>query len=320
MDLSVIIPCYKVEEYVEKCLKSVIKNRIPNMEIIMVHDGSPDNTLSILRKYEKEYPDLIKVVDQKNQGLSMARNNGVKIAKGKYVAFVDSDDTIEPGMYKAMLKKAKEKDFDVVACGVNCIYPDHTLKIDSGVKGDLLTREEVKEDFINWYTVAWNKLYKRELFDKVQFKKGVWFEDAEFLYKAAPYINSASKVNGYYNNYLQREGTITYTYNERLYHFVENFDGIVEYYKKEKLFDEYHDEVEFGYVRYLVGTFMKRLAKCKDKKKYNEGYKVVIEKINKNFPDRKKNKYFKGLKGLYLKHYNKLFANIVYYHEKDKMN
>ena len=320
MDLSVIIPCYNVEEYVEDCIKSVLKNKVPNMEIILVNDGSPDNSLEILRRYEKKYPDLIKVLDQKNQGLSMGRNNGVKIAKGRYIAFVDSDDSIEPGMYKAMLKKAKEKDFDVVACGVNIIYPDHTDKVLSGLKEDLFTNEDIKNDFNNWYTVAWNKIYKRELFDKVQFKKGVWYEDVEFLYKLLPYINSIGRVDEYYNNYMQREGSITYTYNEKLYHIIDNFDGLVEFYKKNKFYDKYHDELEYGYVRYLFATFMKRLSKAKDKKKYNEGYKVVKEKVKANFPNYKKNKYLTGAKGLYLKNYNKLLANIVYLVEKDKMN
>lgn len=319
IDLSVIVPCYKVEKYVTDCIESIIKNKIPNMEVILVNDGSPDNTIEILKKYEKKY-DFIKVLDQKNQGLSMARNNGVKIAKGKYISFIDSDDSIEPNMYKTMLDKALEKDFDIVACGVNIVYPDHEEKILSGIKEDMFTNEDIKLDFNNWYPAAWNKIYKKELFEKVEFKKGVWFEDVEFLFKVLPYINKVGKIDEYYNNYMQREGSITYTYNDKLYHFIQNFDGIVEYYKNNNLLDKYHDEIEYGYIRYTYATFMKRLAKSKDKKKYIEGYKTVRKKVKETFPNYKKNKYLKGKKGFYLKHYNRLFAEYIFLKEKDKGN
>lgn len=319
--LSVIVPCYNVEKYVEDCVNSIVKNEIPNMEIILVNDGSKDGTLKLLKKLEKKHSNLIKLIDQENQGLSMARNNGIKASRGEYIAFVDSDDSICDGMYKAMIDKADEGDFDVVACGVNVIYPDKTIQVDSGLQCDLLNREDVKKIMNSWYTVVWNKIYKRKFFDKVQFKRGVWFEDVEFLYRLIPYINTVGKVDGYYCNYMQREGSITYTYNEKLYHFIENFNGIIEFYKKNNFYDEYKDLLEAAYVRYSFATFVKRLAKAKDKEVFNKGVDFAIEEVNNHFPDYKTNVYLKqGMKGFYLRHFNKFVSKIVYVIEKNRMN
>lgn len=96
--LSIIIPAYKVEEYIEQCLRSITQQLRENfpVEIIVVNDGSPDNSAAIAEKISKEYPDVIKIVNQENQGLSMARNNGLKVANGEYVWLVDSDDYLLP--------------------------------------------------------------------------------------------------------------------------------------------------------------------------------------------------------------------------------
>ena len=102
--LSVIIPCYNVEDYVGKCIESVLDNKIKDIEIILVNDGSKDNTLDIIKKYEKEHKE-IKVIDQKNGGLSDARNTGLSVATGKYVTFLDSDDYVDSNMYVSKLKK-----------------------------------------------------------------------------------------------------------------------------------------------------------------------------------------------------------------------
>lgn len=319
MKLSVIVPCYNTAKYVPKCLDSIIENKIDDMEIIVVNDGSTDNTLDILKEYKKKYSKLIKVIDQVNSGLSMARNAGLKVASGEYISFIDSDDYIEKNMYKELLKKANDN-FDIVICSVNMVYPTYIKEIDSGLNEDITDKEKIKSVMNKWFTVVWNKIYKRELLKDLYFKKGVWFEDVEFLYRLLPRIKSIGVINGYYYNYIQRPNSITYTYNNKLYHFIENFDGILEYYKQNNLYDEYKDELEYGYVRYLYGTFIKRLAKTKNKKEFKKGYKIVRKKVKTNFPNYQKNKYLDDKKGLYLKHFNYPLATFIYYKERNKMN
>lgn len=319
--LSVIIPCYNVQEYLSKCIDSVIDNELDDIEIILVNDGSKDDTLKIIKEYKKKCKDIIKIVDQENQGLSMARNAGIEVSTGEYITFLDSDDYVDSKMYSTMLDKAYESNFDLVVCGVKMLYSDHELNVNSGVVKDCNSKEEVKEVMYNFYPAACNKLYKREVIGDLRFKKGVWFEDVEFMYRLLPHVKSIGIVNEYYYYYLQREGSITYVYNSKLYDFLYNLDGVVEYYKENGFYEEYKEELEYTYVRYLYATFIKRLAKMKDKKEFKKGVNAVQKAVNENFPEYKKNKYLSySKKGLYLKYFNKLIANIVYFVEKNKMN
>lgn len=319
--LSVIIPCYNVQEYLSKCIDSVIDNDLDDIEVILVNDGSKDDTLKIIKEYKKKYKDIIKIVDQENQGLSMARNAGIEVSTGEYITFLDSDDYVDFKMYKTMLEKAYEGNFDLVVCGVKMLYSDHELNVSSGLSKDCNSKEEVKEIMYNFYPAACNKLYKREVIGDLRFKKGVWFEDVEFMYRLLPHVKSIGIVNEYYYYYLQREGSITYVYNSKLYDFLYNLDGVVEYYKENGFYEEYKEELEYIYVRYLYATFIKRLAKMKDKKEFKKGVETVQKAVNNKFPEYKKNKYLSySKKGLYLKYFNKLIANIVYFVEKNKMN
>lgn len=322
MKLSVIVPGYNVEEYIAKCIETIVENEVPNMEVILINDGSKDNTLKIMKKYQKKYPKLLKVIDQENQGLSMARNVGIEASTGEYITFIDSDDSIEPNMYKTMLEKAESGKFDIVACGVNVVYPDKTIRVPAGFDHDIKDKDEIKSIMNNWYTVVWNKIYKRSILKDIRFKKGVWYEDVEFLYRLLPNIKSIGLVNGYYNNYMQRPGSITYTYNSKLYHLIENFDGIIDFYKEKNLFKSYKEELEYGYVRYLYATFVKRLAKMKNKEEFDKGVNKVIESVNEKFPDYRKNKYLKGFspKKIYLKCFNKTLAKLIFMLEKNKLN
>lgn len=319
--ISVVVPCYNVEKYVEKCLDSILHNGMEDIEVIAVNDGSQDNTLDILKKYQEKYSNFV-LIDQKNQGLSMARNTGLKKAKGEYIAFLDSDDSVEPNMYETMYEKAKVGNFDIVACGVNIVYPDKTNKIDCGLAHDVTTKKELKNLMNQWYTVVWNKIYKKELLKNMKFKPGIWYEDVEFLYRLLPKIKSVGVVNQYYCNYMQREGSITYTYNHKLYDLIDNFNGVIEYYKENNLYHQYKAELEYGYIRYLYATFIKRLAKSKNKKEFKKGVMYAQAEVKRNFPEYKKNSYLKikSGKNFYLKHFNKFFATVIYYKERNKMN
>lgn len=318
MKLSIVIPCYNVEKYLEACIKSVIESKCDNIEIILVNDGSTDSTLDIINKYSKEYS-FIKVVDKSNGGLSSARNAGIKVSKGDYITFIDSDDTIDSSIIKKILNVIDKGDYDLITYGVKMIYKDHTQDVDTGLY-TTTDKNVVKTLMPNIYPAACNKVFKRNIFGKNLFKEGIYYEDVEFIYRALPDISSIYNISGYYYNYYQREGSITYTFNNKIYDMLDNLDSIVNYYKDNNLLDEYHDEIEYAYVRYSYATFLRRLAKCKNKKEFNKGVREAILRVKTNFPEYKKNKYFIGKKGLYLKYFNKLFANIIYIHDKNKLN
>lgn len=319
--LSVIIPCYNVEKYVGKCLDSVFQNGMKEIEVIAINDGSKDQTLQVLKQYKEKYPSLI-LIDQENKGVSMARNAGLKRATGEFITFMDSDDWINPTMYQKMYEKAKNGNFDIVACGVNIVYPDKTVKIDCGLTHDIVKSKETKTVMNDWYTVLWNKIYKKELVKNMEFKQNVWYEDVEFLYRLLPKIKRIGVMTEHFCNYIQRENSITYTYNHKLYDLIDNFNGIIEYYKKHNDYKHYKNELEYGYVRYVYGTFIKRLAKTKNKEEFKKGLHYAKAEVKRNFPDYKKNPYLqkKSGKNLYLKYFNTLFAMIIYYTQKNKMN
>ncbi len=323
-DISVIVPAYNAEKYIKKCLDSILCQTKKEFEIVVVNDGSKDGTLDILNEYGGKYPETVRVVSQENQGLSVTRNNGVLKAVGKYVIFLDSDDYIKPDMLEKLYNKAIEGDYDVVCSDVDCIYPDRVQTVSSGVDFESadMTIEQKKKMLINMYVVVVNKLYKRELFGgDMMFEPNVWFEDVLFSHKLVPNIKRISYVNEAFYEYVQNPSSITYTYSEKLKDINVVLDKVVEYYKENGFYDVYRDELEYMYARYMLATFIKRLSKAKDKKRFDEGVAYALAKVKKAFPNYKKNVYLKkGLKNMYIKHFNKFTATLIYCFEKNKMN
>ena len=310
--VSVIVPVYNVEKYINKCLDSLVNQTLKDMEIIVVNDGTKDNSQAIIDKYVKKYKN-VKSFIKENGGLSSARNYGLEYATGEYIAFLDSDDYVETDMYEKMYKKAIEKNFDMVVCDLKYIYPNKTVDAYSNVYEDIVDANKIKESMLNIYPAAWNKIFKRDLFkNNIRFKDKVWFEDVEFLYRLFPYIKSIGVVNESFVNYVQREGAITSTFDQRLYHYIDNWNGIIKYYKDNNFYNEYKNELEYCYVRYLYATFVKRAVNF-NKKDYNIAVSKVIESVKKYFPRYRHNKYFyKSLKGIYLVVFNKLISKIYY--------
>lgn len=323
--VSVIVPVYNAEKYLEKCLKSIVNQSLEEIEILVVNDGSKDTSRAIIEKYVEQYPQKVKLLNKENGGLSETRNLGIEYATGEYLAFVDSDDYIERNMLEMMYGKAKAGNFDVVCCDVMAIYPDKNVKIKSGIREDKtgMSLEDKKQILLNAYPIVCNKIYKREVFNhKNQFKKGVWFEDVLFEFQTVPFLTSIGVIPECLYNYLQNPTSITYTYNKKLYDMIDNFDEIINFYKNNNLYESYQDILEYSYARYVLATFVKRLAKAKNKKVFKEGTEHAIKKVKEKFPNYKKNLYLKNFSGksFYIKHFNKCFAKIVYQMEKNKMN
>lgn len=307
--VSIIVPVYNVEPYLEKCLKSLVNQTLKEKEIIIVNDGTKDNSQEIIDKYAKKYP-CIKSYIKENGGLSSARNYGIKLATGEYLAFVDSDDYVLEDMYKGMYQLAKEKKYDMVVCDLNYLYPNKTIKSSSNIK---TSTKDIKKAMLNIYPAAWNKIFKRELVSNIYFKEGIWFEDVEYLYRVLPKIKNIGVIHKPFYQYLQREGSITKKKDIRIYNYIDNMNGLITYYKENNLYEKYHKELEYVYIRYIYATFIKQ-ATCFDKKEYKKAVNLAISNVLTNFPHYKKNKYFyQSIKGIYLLTFNKLYANIIWH-------
>ena len=170
--ISVIIPVFNVEEYLKKCIESVISQTYPELEIILVDDGSTDKSGQICDEYAKK-EHRIKVIHKENEGQGVARNYALDLGKGDYIAFVDSDDYIEPDMFEVMLNAISSGDYDIAICGVKfrsyatgrIRSVSRTDKVLSGDADLLIERYLTGKCF----SVMWNKLYKAELFKKLRF-------------------------------------------------------------------------------------------------------------------------------------------------------
>ena len=214
VEISIIVPVYNVEEYLEGCIESILNQTFKDFELILVNDGSTDKSSEICNKY-KEIDSRIKVIHKDNGGLSSARNAGLNIARGKYIGFVDSDDTIHPRMYEILYDLIKKHKADISCCNYKNIY---TLCTEYNT--DIEQAEVIEMDNIqainNLYdkeigvrlVVAWNKLYSKHLFDDIRYEVGRIHEDEFIIHRILYKCRKIVYANNELYHYLQREGSI----------------------------------------------------------------------------------------------------------------
>lgn len=305
--VSLIIPVYNVENYIEKCLDSVVNQTLKDMEIIIVNDGSQDKSKQKIEKYLKKYSS-IKYLEKENGGLSDARNYGMPHATGEYIAFLDSDDYVEKTMYEEMYNIAKKENADMVECDFVWEYPNKKRE-------DIGEFYHSKKEMIEkGHVVAWNKLIKREIIEKTKiiFPVGLRYEDMEFFYKLVPYIDKVSFVKKCFVHYVQRENSIANTQNVRTKEIFTILDNVIKYYKENGLYEEYKDELEYIYVKFLLCSSLKRICKISEKKERKKAQMETWNNINTKFPNWRKNPILKkkNLKNFYIKSNNKLTFKI----------
>lgn len=209
--VSVIVPVYKVEPYLRKCLDSITGQTYRNLEIILVDDGSPDNCGAICDEFAKK-DERIKVIHKENGGVSSARNAGLSIATGEWVGWVDGDDWIELDMYEYLLEKTEKYGADIAVCSRKEVYPDR--KVLRGWTEDLvLNRQEglallLKDDLLQNYLC--DKLWCRELFQGVAFPEDRSYEDMAVTYRLFERAKRTVCLPQAKYNYLQRPGSIVH--------------------------------------------------------------------------------------------------------------
>lgn len=183
--VTVIIPIYNVEDYLDKCLESVVSQTYSNLEIVLINDGSTDGSNDIIKRWRKKDQRIVAIY-QKNQGLSAARNTGLNIAKGDWIAFVDSDDFVSENYIQEMIQAAVDNTADLVICQINKTIGNSISSVTSSQKGIYNSQEfwklffEKKSD--DALVVAWNKLYSKEIFNNLRYKRGIINEDEQILY------------------------------------------------------------------------------------------------------------------------------------------
>ena len=238
----------------------------------------------------------------------MLETLGFHMLNGEYIAFLDSDDYIELNAYEEMYNLAKKENADMVECDFIWEYPNKKRE-DIGV-----IYKDKKEMIEMARVVAWNKLIKREIIEKtkIEFPQGLRYEDVEFFYKLVPYINKVSFVKKCFIHYIQRENSIANTQNIRTKEIFTVLNNICFYYKEKGFYEEYREQLEYVYVRFLLCSSLKRMCKIEDKAQRKQLLKETWDNINSKFPNWRKNGILKkkSLKNLYIKSNNKVTYKI----------
>ena len=206
--ISVIVPVYNVENYIERCLNSIINQTYKNIEIVCVNDGSTDNSLNILNKFQKK-DSRIKIISQENQGLSEARNVGIKNSSGKYIGFVDSDDWVDLDYYEKLYNALIDSKSDF-ACANTKFFDNGKISYIKFQQNQIFSEFDKEIDNYKNGSV-WDKLYKKSLFieNDIKFIKGRYFEDNIVLLQLSYYSKKVVTINSVSYYYFNNNNSIT---------------------------------------------------------------------------------------------------------------
>ncbi|MBU5485766.1 glycosyltransferase [Clostridium sp. MSJ-11] len=283
MEISIIVPVYNVEKYLKECIDSLLDQDFKGQyEIVCVNDGSTDNSLEILKEYEN-INDKIVLVNQKNKGLSGARNAGFKNSKGKYVMFLDSDDYLKNNKVLSLIYDEIEKNnLDFVIADFEYDYEDKTKnyrkKRSESIKNKVMNGIEFYDLGIKTksiMSVVWNKLYRKDFLEQknLHFYEGIIYEDMEFTPRAYYLAKRIKYIDEVIVMYRQREGSIMSDINiKKLDNYLLVAESLSQFNK------DYNSKVLHNSELYMYVTLIKKLKYLKDKNEFNTLNSEIKEK------------------------------------------
>ena len=287
-DISIIVPIYNAEKYLNKCIDSIINQTKKELEIILINDGSTDNSETIIKKYDDK---RIKYFKNKNQGIGKTRNFGIDKATGKYIMFLDSDDFLELNACEKMYEKAEKEKLDIVVC-------DYYRYFDNGTKEEVklpdFKNSSLKDDpnIISEHLSPWAKIYKTDLIKKnnIKFVEKLKYEDAPFVIEALCEADKIGKINECLNYYLIHTNSETTVRDLRCFDILKILDKIRKYTKNKEYLKEKIDKLT---VRIITNyTIQQRMQEDKKigMKFIDEAFKYLVEEV----PNYKDNKYYEN--------------------------
>ena len=303
LKLSVIIPVYNVEEYLEKCLRSVIapavdkveNDQTPEYEIIIVNDGSTDSSPAIADSYSAKYPEFIRVIHTENGGLGAARNVGIEASEAEFLYFIDSDDYLVEGAMDTILNSL-DSGYDI------CIFDTIAVNIDGKElkympgcsRTEKLSLKEFPELLLE-SPHAWNKIYRRTLYtdNNIRYPSRVWFEDLCTVLKLYCFTDKIEYMPKALHRYLQRKGSILNSGNAaRNIEIIPAVDKVLDFYREHGRFDELHDILEYltFHSQFLTASVRVCMADTKSPVLDN-----LMEDFLKKFPDFETNPYIQNM-------------------------
>lgn len=303
MTISIIIPVYNTEAYLEKCLDSIFAQTFQDFEVIVVNDGSPDNSQAIIDRYREIYPDKLVALQQKNAGQAAARNHGLQIARGEYIQFVDSDDYLHPEALETTYRIVREKQLDVL-CYKAYQVRDEQLAIPFELP---FVCEDPCRKYIITEVMAWNKLIRKNLLtdNNLFFNQGRIYEDLELIPQLALYTDKIAFLEDRLYYYLIRSGSTMQQirYNPKITSIFPVMHALKESFTGTK----FAQELEFLFIAHLLHDATLRFLPFPEGE---ESIRKIIQIMHESFPRWQKNKYYKTLDIKY-----KLVCMLIYYNQ-----
>jgi len=307
MSVSVIVPVFNSEKYLSKCLDSLVNQTLKDLEVIIVNDGSTDNSQSIIDHCKKKHPNLIKSIKTQNRGQAAARNLGIEMATKEFIGFVDSDDWIDYNMFKEMHDNAIKHDSDIVVCDMFKLFGNRYTYM----KG-IFNSEINKKEYMIAPAGPCNKIYKRDIFlkNKIKFLENRIYEDLATIPLVGLYAKQLTYVNKPLYMYVQRKNsTMNQTkYNKKLEDIFYAIEHLEEELKRRGVYNKYFQEIEFININDLMIKASERFSF------FDEG-KMNIAKIKNimisKYPNWKKNKYYVRMPVKYKLEANLYFSDLT---------
>lgn len=274
--VSVIVPVYNVERYLVKCLDSLVKQSLQNIEIIVVNDGSSDGSASIIKKYSEKYPEKVKAFIKENGGLSDARNFGIDKATGDYFGFVDSDDYVSETMFEEMLNLAEKHNAEMVICNIQKVDEEGNVTQKLTQIPNMPEKIDLEANFSVFSDLSYfacNKLFRKELFADKRFKKGVHFEDIQLIPQLLLECKTLAQTQNFHYQYLERVDSISKTHNEKGLDILKAVEDVEVYFKTSK-YSSKTKELRGFQILEGIYTFLAYLAFVKNETQF---YKMSQE-------------------------------------------
>ncbi|WHF50557.1 glycosyltransferase [Chryseobacterium gotjawalense] len=313
--ISIIVPVYQVEKYLRKCLDSLVNQTLEDIEILVVNDGSPDNSQNIINEFKDKFPLKIKAFIKENGGLSDARNFGLDKATGEFIGFVDSDDEVSKTMFEEMYSLAKKHDAEMVICNLQKVDQHGKITQKLTQIPNMPEKIDLRENFSVFSDLSYfacNKIFKRELFENSRFKKGVHFEDIQLIPQLLLKCKTIAQTQNYHYQYLERADSITKTHTKRGLDILKAVEAVNAAFEKSQYADK---KIELKNFNILEGvySYLAYLAFVKEEGAYREMEKALKTFIEKHHISKKEILIYQRFEKNYLLSLS-LKKKIYYFH------
>ena len=289
---SLIVPVYKIEAYLSKCIVSVLAQTCQDYELLLIDDGSPDGCGRICDDYAAKYPDKLRAIHQPNGGAGAARNHGIQLASGEYLLFVDGDDSLSPDFLASLSAVIQKKPADLILFGAQVERDGKKVdELHENVPAETLLNIKDEPTLYFGVMAPWNRAYRRTLFTEhdIDFATKVWYEDIRVVTKLLAVAQTAYRLPGAYYHYLQREGSAMNNKNvARNAEILQAYDDILGWYEAHGYLNARREELTFQAVQHILLAATVRVLLIDRKSRLIEDFRAYMER---HFPNYRENKY-----------------------------